>query len=496
VIRNASLELNAQSRQTSEEELRTKLENLFKSGSGGTVQPSTSEEHTQEQDETATKSRSTTSSSTGYLVLPSSEGQPRLPNNAYDALREYTEGLKKDGLSAGDILDRQLKLLGRLPIFKDEVQRIKDSLKHDTQPELSQTARDRLMLRLPAAAINAQIKSNAAQPPLSSTSTAPSSSTQQPALPVSPPTQTSTTTSSNKRTTDPPSSNAAESSDRQRAQQNEYRQMQREREQKQREERERIKAQIKADREERRRREQVQKQNDQASSSSTTANPEANSHTAPPRPSPTETRVQVRTFDGSVLRSTFTPMSTITADLRPWIDSEISPNLPYDFKLILTPQPNKKIEASEEGLALRDLGVKGSCTFVIAPVKGFVDSYSGGSAGIVAGGAGLVGGVVSGGFNLVTGTAGAVLGGVGRMFGFGAGAGGSVGEEGQRQRQQLSGQDDQQQQQGSRATNVRVRTLADQRADEANRRGNQFYNGNTLNFEPNRDAEKDERKQD
>jgi hypothetical protein len=423
------------------------------------------------------------------LVLPSSDGQPRLPNNAYDALREYTKGLKKDGLSAGDILDRQLKLLGRLPIFKDEVQRIKDTMKSDTQPELSQTARDRLMLRLPAAAINAQIKSHATESSSSSTSTPPSTITPQAAPSTNPPTQTSTTTSSSKPTSSTPS-DPTDSSDRQRAQQNEYRQMQRAREQQQREERERIKAQIKSDREERRRREQVPKQNDLATTTTTTTN--TTSASVPPRPSPTETRVQVRTFDGSVLRSTFTPTSTIAADLRPWIDAEVAPNVPYDFKLILTPQPNKKIEASEEALSLRDLGVRGSCTFVIAPVKGFVDSYSGGGSGIMAGGAGLVGGVVSGGYNLVTGTAGAVLGGVGRMFGFGGAAAGDG--NGQRQEGQQVGQNEQQQ--GARGANLRVRTLADQRADEASRRGSQFYNGNTLNFEPNRDGDRDQRKQD
>jgi hypothetical protein len=40
--------------------------------------------------------------------------------------------------------------------------------------------------------------------------------------------------------------------------------------------------------------------------------------------------------------------------------------------------------------------------------------------------------------------------------------------------------------QNAAARNLRVRTLADQRAESA-KRDQQFYNGNQLNFEPNKD---------
>ena len=242
--------------------------------------------------------------------------------------------------------------------------------------------------------------------------------------------------------------------------------MRREREQKQREERERIKAQIKADREERRWREQVQKQNETASASVTPSS-------SATKPRGSEVRVQVRTFDGSLLRDTFKASSTITNDIRPWIDSSIESNVPYDFKLILTPLPNKKIEAAEEEQALTDLGIIGSCTFVIAPVQGYVESYSGASGGIV-------GSAISGGYNLVTGTAGALFGGVRSILGYNAASTDATTPNAPSTNNAAAA-----------APRTRIRTLADQRAEEAGK--NQFYNGNQLNFEPNKD---DDRKDD
>ncbi|ETN42035.1 uncharacterized protein HMPREF1541_03974 [Cyphellophora europaea CBS 101466] len=462
VIKNASLQANIQAAEVTIDQLRQKLQQLIAPhGPEQSNAPSLAEQSDEVVKDATQADPSSSGPTVGYLDLPPSAGQPRLPNNAYDALREFTEGLKACGESPAKILEAQLGVLSRLPIFKEEVQRLR-SLDQNDQPELSQTARDRLMLRLPAAAIKAQMKvqtsatSGQADAAPSATgrvysqrSTAPAPAPQRPSAPQVP---------------DPASQ--PELSEAQRAQQNEYRQMQRDREQKQREERERIKAQIKADREERRRREQVQKQNDEAATSPPTG--------GTLKPTGNEVRVQVRTFDGSVIRETFKPISTITTDLRPWIDSAIESNVPYDFKLILTPLPNKKIEASEEEMALSDLGIKHSCTFVIAPVQGYVESYSGASGGIV-------GSAVSGGYNLVTGTAGALFGGFRSILGYGQPAaetrpaqGSTLGESA-----------------ASNQRSMRVRTLADQRAEDVGK--NEFYNGNQLNFQPNKD---DDRKND
>jgi len=258
--------------------------------------------------------------------------------------------------------------------------------------------------------------------------------------------------------------------------------MQREREQKQRDERERIKAQIKADREERRRLDEMRQHGGldtnppSAQASSTSKGNVRNT---------TEVRVQVRTFDGSTLRSTFKPTSTLSADVRPWIDSESDTTVPYNLKIILTPLPNRNVEAAEEEQALADLGIVGSCTLVMAPVKGYVESYTGSTPG------GIVGAAVSGGYNLVTGTVGSVFGGVRSLLGYDQGGGNTPGGgQGGGQRDLPSGPPN------DPSRNVRVRTLADQRAESANKKDQQFYNGNQLNFAPNKDDGDDAKKED
>jgi hypothetical protein len=240
--------------------------------------------------------------------------------------------------------------------------------------------------------------------------------------------------------------------------------MQREREQKAKDERERIKQQIKADRDERRRLDQLRKQHESASESTTQADPAV-------KPKSTQIRVQVRTFDGSTLRETFKPSSTIAKNIRPWVDQASAQTAPYNLKLILTPMPNKNIEAGEEDQSLPDLGIKGSCTLVMVPVQGYVESYSS------SGPANLVGSAVSGGYNLLSGTAGALFGGVRSVLGYG-----QIGEEAPQTRSSATTPE---------ASQVRVRSLADQRA-EAARRDQQFYNGNSTNFQPRKDEGKDD----
>ncbi|OAL40562.1 hypothetical protein AYO20_00298 [Fonsecaea nubica] len=269
--------------------------------------------------------------------------------------------------------------------------------------------------------------------------------------------------------------------------------MQREREQKQREERERIKAQIKADREERRMLDEMRKHGQSPETlGSSTASSHAKSKTSILH-ARGDVRVQVRTFDGSTLRNTFPSSATITKEIRPWIDSASSTaspartsGVPYNLKLILTPLPNRTIEAGEEDTELSDLGITGSCTFVMVPVQGYVDSYA--SGGLALGG-GLLGGVVSGGYNLVSGTAGMVFGGVRSLLGYGSGDAEQTTPTG-------SGRGNADQPPGAGAgsaagNNVRIRTLADQRAaDAAGKRNQQFYNGNQLNFQPNDEDQK------
>lgn len=261
----------------------------------------------------------------------------------------------------------------------------------------------------------------------------------------------------------------------QKSQRADYIKMQKDREQKQRDERERIKQQIKSDREERRRREELRKQPPALDGAAADGRPASTSSKS------SEIRVQVRTFDGSTLRHTFSPTANINSAIRPWIDSSSSQTAPYNLKLILTPLPNRNIEAAEEEQSLVDLGIRGSCTFIMVPVKGYVESYTGTTPG------GLIGSAVSGGYNIVTGTAGAVFGGVRSLLGWGnqqtPGTTGNDAGMASNGIQENAGP--------SVSKNVKVRTLADQRA-EAAEKDQQFYNGNQLNFEPRKDEGKDD----
>lgn len=357
----------------------------------------------------------------------------------------------------------------------------------------------------------------AAAPPPTSTATPPAQAAV--ARPASTPTQPAPAA---------PSASAAQQS--QRA---EYVKMQKERERQQREERARIKRQIESDRQERRRLDEIRKQGERTASPASGRQTPTGADGRPSSPAPgavptrpATVRVQIRALDGTTtLRQTFANTATISKDVRPWIDSSSSSSSsgrapPYNVKLILTPQANRTIEPAEEELSLSDLGIQASCTFVMVPVKGYVESYAGGGgAGVTSGGLvpsspfGVIGSVVTGGYNLVA-QAGAML---NRLRWMAAhpqtvrdDAAAAEDEDGDaatsatapRPTTKLSAadddedegeEDDDEPRQPPQASHpkVRIRTLADQRADEAGRRRRrpqqapeQFYNGNQLDFEP------------
>ncbi|KAF7512347.1 hypothetical protein GJ744_001915 [Endocarpon pusillum] len=247
---------------------------------------------------------------------------------------------------------------------------------------------------------------------------------------------------------------------------------QRERERQQREERERIKAQIRHDHAERRRLEELRRQPAVNLTFHDANNPAVSNAR---RLKSGEIRIQVRTFEGSTLRSSFPKTATIATHVRPWIDLTAKQKTPYNLKIILTPLPTRTIEAAEEEQSLDDLDITGSCTLVMVPVKGFVDSYA-------PPGSGIIGSTVSGGYSLLNGSIGAVIGGVRSVLGFG-----QVTAE-----QQPAPSSSEETVSRPSSGEVRVRTLADQR-DEAQKKNQQFYNGNHLNFIPRGDSEDDKR---
>ncbi|KAJ9613002.1 hypothetical protein H2200_002943 [Cladophialophora chaetospira] len=469
VIKNGQVQTNLQSAEVSVEQLKPALSSAF-----GIQQ----EESTQGLQETEhASSTETPISGPDYLDLEPQPGQMRLPNNAYDALRTYTQSLLDDGKSYTEIFETQLTLLARIPIFKDEVSRLRAER---SKKELSEYARSRL-LRLPAAGLKipgqvGQRISQQSNAPSNPSTTVPAG---QPVYPSQNRTPSTIPETQPQVPSAPPPSppKPKEEDEKQKAQRQEYIRMQRDRENAARAERERIKAQIKADREERRRIDELRKQSQQHSSDTDGGTSSGYARSGSRANANADVRIQVRTFDGSTLRNTFPASSNITDKLRPWIDGATESNIPYNLKLILTPLPNRTIEAGEEDTSLSDLGIVGSCTFVMVPVKGYVESYSGG-AGLMGqnGVLGGVGSMVSGGYNFVSGTAGWALGGVKSILGYGGAPQG-----------QTTGTTPAVGESAGAPKNVRIRTLADQRAEEG--KDHQFYNGNQLNFEPNKDDE-------
>lgn len=95
-----------------------------------------------------------------------------------------------------------------------------------------------------------------------------------------------------------------------------------------------------------------------------------------PKGPPTQYRLQVRLFDGSSVRSTFDPSHTIHRDVRPWLDSQLEENRPYNLKFILTPLPNRTLTITEEDQELRELITGSTATFVMVPIKTYNEAYS------------------------------------------------------------------------------------------------------------------------
>jgi hypothetical protein len=124
--------------------------------------------------------------------------------------------------------------------------------------------------------------------------------------------------------------------------------------------------------------------------------------------------LQVRLFDGSTIRSIFPKSSTLGQEVRTWIDShqEVA-DIPYQFKQVLSPQPNRIISASDETQSLECLGLVPSATIILAPIRDFADAYkeSAGATGYITRGLRSGISIVSSGVGIVAGTLGTFLGG-------------------------------------------------------------------------------------
>ncbi|KAF2648669.1 hypothetical protein K491DRAFT_698722 [Lophiostoma macrostomum CBS 122681] len=197
--------------------------------------------------------------------------------------------------------------------------------------------------------------------------------------------------------------------------------------------------------------------------------------------------LNVRLFDGRTIRSSFPRTAKLQDDVRPWVDREFvaraeDPNHkhpPYYFKQILAPLPSRELSAGEENETLGDIDLAPSATLVLIPVKGYTEAYASGSGGVVGGTVGAVTGLVGG----VFGVASSAVGYVGSTLGSIVGYGSSASQETEQSQQNAQGRTLSENNDAQDPSNIRVRTLADQRAREP--RNQEFYNGNQLSFEPN-----------
>ncbi|KAL4759813.1 uncharacterized protein BDW70DRAFT_76462 [Aspergillus foveolatus] len=183
---------------------------------------------------------------------------------------------------------------------------------------------------------------------------------------------------------------------------------------------------------------------------------------------PSQYRLQVRLFDGSSVRSTFSPLHTIRSDVRPWLDNKLEEKRPYNLKLIQTPLPNKTLTIAEEDQVLRELISGPTATFVMVPIKTYTEAYSdSGSLPVRA---------VSSAYGLVTSVVGGAVGYIGSFIGYSPNRASS--ESAPPQSREF--QDSADATRRPRRWGANIRTLGDQRDAQ----DSQFYNGNQLNFEP------------
>ena len=134
----------------------------------------------------------------------------------------------------------------------------------------------------------------------------------------------------------------------------------------------------------------------------------------PNKPTSVEVALQVRVFDGSTIKSRFPSKGTIAAHLRPFIDERQDTDVPYTFKQVLTPLPNRDIALGEEERTFTELCLSPSATLILVPVKGYISAYEDNSY------IGVVKRPVSTAFGLVASGVGAVTGVLGSLWGGGA----------------------------------------------------------------------------
>ena len=153
------------------------------------------------------------------------------------------------------------------------------------------------------------------------------------------------------------------------------------------------------------------------------------------------------------------PWAHLEGMLDPGLTSRQSGDVPYTFKHVLSPLPNRSISISDEEQTLHSQGLTPSATLILVPVQGYASAYQDGASN------GIVSRVGSAGYSLVSSGVGMVTGMLGNFL-----AGGAVPPAPERRL-------------GSAPTSAatpaaNIRTLRDRdRPDDQ-----QFYNGNAVSL--------------
>jgi hypothetical protein len=236
-----------------------------------------------------------------------------------------------------------------------------------------------------------------------------------------------------------------------------YAQMQKKRQQEEKDERARILKRVEDDKAQRRQdavERKAKAQANAAPASETTG--QSSSRSNHPATQSAECAVQVRLFDGATIRSRFPSKGNLRANVRPWIDEKQEGGIPYGFKQVLTPLPNKNISISEEEESFQELGLTPSATLILMPINDFASAYEGGGA------TGLVYKSAAAGYNLVSSGVGMVTGVLGSLLGGGA-------APAQEARETPAATT-------TSSSSINVRTLRDQQRPD----DQQFYNGSAV----------------
>ncbi|KAG6108804.1 hypothetical protein E4U14_003513 [Claviceps sp. LM454 group G7] len=196
-------------------------------------------------------------------------------------------------------------------------------------------------------------------------------------------------------------------------------------------------------------------------------------------PSSTSTRtsehtsIQVRLFDGSTIRSRFRTASPMR-HVREWVDeTRTDGSMPYLFKQLLTPLPNRPIDDTEDEKSLGEIGLAPSSTIVLVPIRPkYVSAYTHSSPMAI----------LSRLISLPFGVLAWLLG----LLGFGGGGNRRSSNGGDGDSYEMSSE---RQASVSAQTKERDRRIAGFENPDDGRRDHQLYNGNSLNFEPRPDED-------